>query len=213
MIADAAQSFGATWIGRRAGSIGDVACTSFFPAKPLGCYGDGGAVFTDREDLAEVLRSVRVHGQGIDKYENVRIGINGRLDTIQAAILIEKLSIFDEELEARDAVAQRYDAGLAGVVTTPVVRPGSTSVWAQYTITTDGRDELAAALKAAGVPTAVYYRGPLHLQTAYVGAPKAAPRLPVSESLAGRVLSLPMHPYLDEPTQERIVAAVRDARG
>jgi dTDP-4-amino-4,6-dideoxygalactose transaminase len=213
LIADAAQSFGATWCGRRAGSIGDIACTSFFPAKPLGCYGDGGAIFTNDDELAAVLLSIRVHGQGVDKYENVRLGINGRLDTIQAAVLIEKLAVFDDELVARAEVARAYDAGLSAAVDPPVVRPDATSAWAQYTVLADGRDDLAAALKRAGVPTAVYYRAPLHRQRAYASCPTAAPELPVSDQLAARVLSLPMHPYLDAATQQRIVASVRDARG
>ena len=208
LVADAAQSFGATWRGRSAGSIGDVACTSFFPAKPLGCYGDGGAIFTDDDERAEVLRSLRVHGQGANKYDNVRVGINGRLDTLQAAVLIEKLAIFDEEIAARDVVARRYDAALRGLVATPAVRPEATSVWAQYTVQVDGRDDVAAALKAVGVPTAVYYPVPLHEQPAYADAPRVSDGLPVAERLSSRVLSLPMHPYLDEHTQDRVVRAV-----
>jgi len=208
LVADAAQSFGATWRGRRAGSIGDVACTSFFPAKPLGCYGDGGAIFTDDDERAEVLRSLRVHGQGTNKYDNVRVGINGRLDTLQAAVLIEKLAIFDEEIAARDVVARRYDDALRELVATPAVRPEATSVWAQYTVQVDGRDDVAAALKAVGVPTAVYYPVPLHEQPAYADAPRVSDGLPIAERLSSRVLSLPMHPYLDEHTQDRVVRAV-----
>lgn len=213
LVADAAQSFGATWRGRRAGSIGHVACTSFFPAKPLGCYGDGGAIFTDDADLAATMRSVRVHGQGTDKYDNVRIGINGRLDTMQAAILLEKLAIFDDEIAARDRVASRYSEGLAEVVGVPSVRDEATSAWAQYTVVVDDRDGVAARLRAQRVPTAIYYPKPLHTQPAYDMHPRASDGLAVSEHLADRVLSLPMHPYLDEATQDRIIGAVKDAAG
>jgi dTDP-4-amino-4,6-dideoxygalactose transaminase len=211
VLADAAQSFGATYRGRRVGRIGAVTATSFFPAKPLGCYGDGGALFTDDAALAARLRSLRVHGQGTDKYDNVRIGLNARLDTIQAAILIEKLAIFQDEIAARERIARRYRELLSNLVTAPCVIDGASSVWAQYTILLDRRDEVAAALKQAGVPTAIYYPRPLHRQTAYREFPTATPSLPVAEGLAGRVLSLPMHPYLDEATQERIVGTLRRA--
>ncbi len=211
LLADTAQGFGAHYRGRRTGSIGDAASTSFFPAKPLGCYGDGGAVFTDDDELAAILRSLRVHGQGTDKYDNVRIGVNGRLDTMQAAILLEKLAIFEEEIAARDRVANAYSAALAGVSETPALIPDATSIWAQYTIKIDDRDGVADRLKAAGVPTAIYYPRPLHRQTAYRDYPTAPGGLPVSEALADRVLSLPMHPYLDRATQDRIIAAVIDA--
>ncbi len=208
LIADAAQSFGATWRERRAGAIGDVACTSFFPAKPLGCYGDGGAVFTDDDELAALLRSLRVHGQGTNKYDNVRVGINGRLDTIQAAVLLEKLAIFPDELVARDRVAARYQDALGDVVGLLDVRSEATSAWAQYTITTDDRDGVAQRLREQGVPSAIYYPKPLHRQPAYEEFPRASDGLVVSEHLAERVLSLPMHPYLDEATQDRVIAAV-----
>jgi dTDP-4-amino-4,6-dideoxygalactose transaminase len=213
MLCDAAQSFGASYKGRRLGTFGLATTTSFFPAKPLGCYGDGGAIFTDDAELADVLRSLRVHGQGEDKYDNVRIGMNGRLDTVQAAVLIEKLRIFEDEIAARNVVADRYRDGLANLVRTPVVAPGSVSTWAQYTIRVPSgqRDVLAAALKASGIPTAIYYPKPLHQQTAYKHYPVGGNGLPVSELLAAEVISLPMHPYLDEPTQDRIVAAVRRA--
>ena len=213
LIADAAQSFGATWRGRRTGSIGHVACTSFFPAKPLGCYGDGGAIFTDDAELAATLRSVRVHGQGTNKYDNVRVGINGRLDTLQAAVLLEKLNIFDDEIAARDRVATRYTEALTDVVDVPVVRPAATSVWAQYTIVVDDRERVAADLKGEGVPTAIYYPKPLHTQPAYEACPRASDGLAASEHLAEHVLSLPMHPYLDESTQDRVIAALRGAVG
>ena len=213
LIDDAAQSFGASLAGRPTGRLAGLTATSFFPAKPLGCYGDGGAVLTDDDQAAEVLRSLRVHGQGRDKYDNVRIGLNGRLDTLQAAVLLEKLRIFDDEIRARATIAERYAQALAGVVGVPRLRPGATSVWAQYTVTVPAgrRDRLARRLAAEGIPSAIYYRTPLHLQTAYRGFPAARGGLPVAERLAGLVLSLPMHPYLDEATQERIAAAVRAA--
>ena len=215
VLCDTAQGFGATWNGRRTGSFGDASATSFFPAKPLGCYGDGGAVFTDDDDLVPVLKSVREHGQGTDKYENVRIGMTGRLDTIQAAILLQKLAIFEDEIAARDVAAQRYTAGLADVCTVPVVDPRATSVWAQYTIRLPSgvRDGLASALQKEGVPTAVYYRIPMHRQPAYAHYPSAGNGLPVSEALAHEVISLPIHAYIDAPTQDRVIAAVRRALG
>jgi len=212
VLDDAAQGFGASYKGRRLGTCGHATATSFFPAKPLGCFGDGGAIFTDDAELAETLRSIRVHGQGSDKYDNVRLGLTGRLDTMQAAILIEKLKIFDEEIAARNAVAERYARGLGNVVTVPHLAAGCTSVWAQYTIRLPkgvDRDGFAAALKAQGIPTAIYYVKSMHQQTAYRDYPVADGGLPVSESLSSDVISLPMHAYLDEPTQERIIKAVR----
>ena len=213
LLSDAAQSFGATYKGRKVGTVGMATATSFFPAKPLGCYGDGGALFTDDDDLADVMRSLRVHGQGTDKYDNVRIGINGRLDTIQAAILIEKLKIFPDEIAARDRVARRYNELLRPMAIVPEVPRDLTSVWAQYTLRIRGfdRDAFQSDLKAAGIPTAVYYPKPLHRQTAYKSYPVAGNGLPVSERLAEEVVSLPMHPYLTEEVQDRIVRAVRDA--
>ena len=213
VLDDAAQAFGATYKGRRLGTLATASATSFFPAKPLGCYGDGGAVFTDDDELAARVKSLRVHGEGADKYDAARIGITGRLDTIQAAILLEKLKIFPEEIVARNAVAQRYASGLTGVATVPRVGNESTSVWAQYTIrlAPGRRGALAAALKAQGIPTAIYYAKPLHRQAAYCGFPVADGGAPVSERLAGEVISLPMHAYLDQPVQDRIIAAVRRA--
>jgi len=208
VLEDAAQSFGATYKERRVGTLGHVASTSFFPAKPLGCYGDGGAVFTDDGDLAAKLRSIRVHGQGSDKYNNVRIGINGRLDTFQAAILLPKLRIFPDELEARQKVAARYNAGLGNVVETPYVPDGHTSAWAQYSILTDDRDGLQAALKQAEIPTAIYYPKPLHMQDAYADLAQGQNRFPNAEEAAKRILSLPFHPYLDEGTQRTIIDTV-----
>jgi dTDP-4-amino-4,6-dideoxygalactose transaminase len=213
VLDDAAQAFGATYKNRRVGALAPATATSFFPAKPLGCYGDGGAVLTDDEEFAQVLRSVRVHGEGSGKYDCVRIGLNGRLDTIQAAVLLEKLKIFPEEIVARERVARRYTAGLADVAIVPKLALGSTSVWAQYTIRLPAgrRDELAAALKPQGVPTAVHYPVPLHRQEPYQRFPVAEGGAPVSERLAEEVISLPMHAYLDEATQDRIITAVRRA--
>jgi dTDP-4-amino-4,6-dideoxygalactose transaminase len=213
VLDDAAQAFGATYKNRRVGALAPATATSFFPAKPLGCYGDGGAVLTDDEELAQVLRSLRVHGEGHGKYDCVRIGLNGRLDTIQAAVLMEKLRIFPEEILARERVARRYSAGLADVAIVPRLASGSTSVWAQYTIrlASGRRDGLAAALKAQGIPTAVHYPVPLHRQQPYQHFPIALGGAPVSDRLAEEVISLPMHAYLDETTQDRIIEAVRRA--
>jgi dTDP-4-amino-4,6-dideoxygalactose transaminase len=213
MLCDAAQSFGGVYKGRKVGSIGVATATSFYPPKPLGCYGDGGAVFTDDKDLADVLRSLRIHGHGAHAYDHVRIGMNGRIDTIQAAILIEKLAIFADELDKRDTVAARYSAALGDVVTVPMVNPQCRSAWAQYTIRIPGgqRDDFAAAMKTRGVPTAIHYPKALHQQEAYRHFPTAGNGLPVSEMLAREVISLPMHPYLDEETQARIIAAVRES--
>jgi dTDP-4-amino-4,6-dideoxygalactose transaminase len=213
VLSDAAQSFGARLDNRRVGTYGLATATSFFPAKPLGCYGDGGAVFTDDDELAAVIRSLRVHGQGSNKYDNVRIGLNARLDTLQAAVLMEKLSIFEEEIESRDRIAARYNALLHEVGRVPALIPGASSVWAQYTLVPERREPIAAACKAAGVPTAVYYPIPLSRQTGYRHFPTAPRGVPVSERLSERVISLPMHPYLDEPTQDRIVEAVLSAAG
>lgn len=213
VLDDAAQSFGATCNNRRLGTFGQATATSFFPAKPLGCYGDGGAVMTDDDGLAEALRSLRVHGQGSDKYDNVRIGLASRLDTIQAAILIEKLKIFPDEIDARNRIANRYTEGLGDIVGVPRIPAGYNSVWAQYTIRVAGgrRDALAAALKAEGIPTAIYYPIPLHRQQAYKHYPVGKAGVAVSDRLAGEVISLPMHAYLDAPTQDRIIDAVRRA--
>ena len=213
ILDDAAQGFGGIYDNRRLGTFGHTTATSFFPAKPLGCYGDGGAVLTDDDGLAEVLRSLRVHGQGSDKYDNVRIGLASRLDTIQAAILSEKLRIFPDEIDARNKAARRYSEALGDVVTVPAVPAGSTSVWAQYTIRVAGvgRDALAAALKAEGIPTAIYYPIPLHRQQAYKHFPVGKGGVAVSDRMAAEVISLPMHAYLDVATQDRIIDATRRA--
>jgi dTDP-4-amino-4,6-dideoxygalactose transaminase len=211
IIADAAQSFGAALGDRRVGTFGDVATTSFFPSKPLGCYGDGGAIFTRDAQTAALLRSLRCHGEGQHRYDNVRVGLNSRLDSLQAAVLLAKLSIFTEEIALRQQVALRYNAALRDVVEVPQIDNATSSVWAQYTIKLDNREAVAAALKQAGVPTAIYYPRSLHEQPAYVGYPVVEGGLPVAEKLAKRVLSLPFHPYLDGPTQDFIIDQLRAA--
>jgi dTDP-4-amino-4,6-dideoxygalactose transaminase len=208
ILVDTAQGFGATLNGKQTAAFGDAAATSFFPAKPLGCYGDGGACFTNDGELAEMFRSIRMHGQGTDRYEHARIGLNSRLDTIQAAILIEKLKIFPEEIIAREAIARRYNAGLSNSnrIGAPHVIQGAQSVWAQYTIRVENRAKLQDDLKAQGIPTAVYYPIPLGRQRAYAHYPSVP--CPVADALSKTVVSLPMHPYLDEAAQDRIIAAV-----
>ena len=211
LIADSAQSYGATLHGKHPMHWADAQTTSFFPAKPLGCYGDGGATLTNDDDDAVLMRSLAFHGaSGDDKYNCARIGMNSRLDTIQAAILIEKLAIFADEIRLRNEIADRYAHMLEGLVQTPRVIEGGVSTWAQYVIEADNRDALAAHLREAGVPTAQYYPKPLHKQTAYENFPLGAGGLEVSERIAHRVLALPMHPYLDGQTQTKIANAVRD---
>ena len=208
MLCDTAQGFGGVMDGKRTGSIGDAAATSFFPAKPLGCYGDGGACFTNDDELKDKLLSLRMHGQGSDRYEHVAIGLNSRLDTIQAAILIEKLKIFEDEIEKRNLIARRYSEAFAGSnrIKTPPVIEGAVSTWAQYTLQVVDRNKFQSKLKEAGVPTMVYYPIPLSRQPAYAHYPSVP--TPVSEALSGHVVSLPMHPYLDEASQDRVIAAV-----
>ena len=217
VIEDAAQSFGAEYFGKRAGSLGDVACTSFFPAKPLGGYGDGGMCFTDDDNLADVMRSLRIHGKGGHKYDNVRIGINGRLDTLQAAVLNAKFGIFPEEVSMRQEVAGRYNEMIAQgrsaeiVLQTPAVPSGYLSVWAQYSLLAkndDQRNQIQQRLKDAGIPTAVYYPLPLHFQTAFSGLQYEKGSFPVSEGFSTRIFSLPMHPYLEADIQQRIAEAI-----
>jgi dTDP-4-amino-4,6-dideoxygalactose transaminase len=210
LIADSAQGFGCTLGGKHPMHWADATTTSFFPAKPLGCCGDGGATLTNGEEDLAVMRSFAVHGQGVDKYDNVRIGMNSRLDTMQAAILIEKLAIFADEIAKRGEIARSYNELLEGhVVRTPKVIAGGVSTWAQYTIEVENRDAFAAHLRDAGIPTAQYYPKPLHLQTAYREFPRGAAGMAVTEDIAQRVISLPMHAYLDAATQERIGEAVR----
>lgn len=208
LIADAAQSFGAMYHNRKVGSIGDATATSFFPAKPLGCYGDGGAVFTDDDALADTMRSLRVHGGGKDKYDNVRLGINGRLDTLQAAVLLEKLAIFPDEIAARNRVAARYGELLSAGIERPVVIDGVSSVWALYTVRANERDDRLKRLKQRGVPAMVYYPRPIHWQRPYKEFPIAGDRLAVTDRLPGSVLSLPIHPYLTADEQFQVVAAL-----
>ena len=216
VIEDAAQSFGATYKGRKSCNLSTIACTSFFPSKPLGCYGDGGAIFTNDDTLATALRQIARHGQD-RRYHHVRVGVNSRLDTLQAAILLTKLSIFDEEMALRQQVAERYAAllppppreggggGEGENITTPYIEPHNTSAWAQYTIRVNNRDAVQEKLKAAGIPTAVHYPIPLNRQPA-VADPAA--QLPVGDALAQRVLSLPTHPYLDKDSIARIVQVI-----
>ncbi|MBQ4849207.1 DegT/DnrJ/EryC1/StrS aminotransferase family protein [Pseudoalteromonas sp. MMG012] len=197
LIEDAAQGFGGEIDGKRAGSFGDIATTSFFPAKPLGCYGDGGAVFTNNDEYAELLKSFRVHGKGQDKYDNVRIGMNSRLDTIQAAILLEKLAEFQTELKSRNASAAKYSAQLADTYKTPKVPEGYVSSWAQYTLVSETRDEEMEKYKAQGIPTMIYYGTCMHQQTAFKYLGYSDSELPVASKLSKQVFSLPMHPYMN----------------
>ncbi len=214
LIDDAAQSFGAKWQGRPVGQLADVTCTSFFPAKPLGAYGDGGAVFTDDAKIAEIVRSCRVHGMGQNKYENVRIGMTGRLDSIQAVVLDAKLDIFADELALRQQTADRYAALLEHLVDVPVLSCGATSSWAQYVIKlprgTD-RATLIQKMETAGVPTAIYYPVPMHRQPPYAQYPVSGCNLPVTMDLCDRVLALPMHPYLEVAQQKHIAASLKQA--
>lgn len=196
LVEDAAQGFGGAINGQRAGSFGDIATTSFFPAKPLGCYGDGGAVFTNNDEYAELIKSYRVHGKGKDKYDNVRIGMNSRLDTIQAAVLLEKLAEFPTELIARNAVAANYEKNLATTFRTPVVPEGYLSSWAQYTLVSDERDAAMAKYKEQGIPTMIYYGTCMHQQSAFKKLEYKPGDFPTAEKLAKTVFSLPMHGYL-----------------
>ena len=211
VLIDGAQSFGASSHGRKVGAMGDATTTSFFPAKPLGCYGDGGAVFTQDDELAHLINSIRLHGKGSEKYDNVRIGVNSRLDTIQAAILIEKLRVFPDELLARDEVATVYDECLGKAVKTPRLAHGLTSAWAQYTIIVQGRDSIQTKLKELGVPSVVYYPKALTQQDGYSSFPVVSSGVAVSEALAGSVLSLPMHPYLTKSDILSICNSVKDS--
>ena len=226
LIADSAQGFGTTIGGKHPVEFADIATTSFFPAKPLGCYGDGGAVITNDGVLSELIDSIRVHGKVTPsdlqggafahdpKYFNMRIGMNSRLDTMQAAILIEKLSIFSEEISLRNRVAKRYAAGLEDTnVVVPFVKEDVVSTWAQYVIQHDDRDGLQAHLKQQGVPTAVYYPVPMHVNGAYARFPQGKDGLPVTEELANKVLALPMHPYLPEVDQDKVIASIKSFDG
>ncbi len=208
VVEDAAQSFGATYKGRQSCNLGAIGCTSFFPSKPLGAYGDGGACFTNDDALAAAMLEIRNHGQA-SRYRHVRLGLNGRLDTIQAAVLLAKLEVFERELLLRSRVAARYNEHLRGLVQTPFIDPENHSVYAQYTIELDDRDRVSESLREQGIPTAVHYPVPAHLQPAFqnLGYPEGS--FPVAEAAARRVLSLPMHPYLSAGDQDRICAALR----
>lgn len=211
VLEDAAQSFGAFYRGRRACSLTEMAATSFFPAKPFGCYGDGGMIFTDSRELYDRLVSIRVHGQGSNKYDNVRIGINGRIDTIQAAVLLAKFELLDEEIELRQGVARRYSGGLRDSVEVPFIKEFNRSAWAQYSIKHQDRNGIQARLNENNIPTAIYYPKPLHLQQAFAHLGYGAGDFPVSESVANAILSLPMHPYLGKVEQDRVIEIIRDA--
>ncbi|WP_213473675.1 DegT/DnrJ/EryC1/StrS family aminotransferase [Thalassospira tepidiphila] len=211
VIADAAQSFGATFRGKNVGQLGDITTTSFFPAKPLGCYGDGGAIFTNDDYLAAEIRSLRNHGQGTDRYDNVKVGLNSRLDTLQAAILLEKLKIFPKEILKREKVANFYAAKIPVELGRQSLLSGASSVWAQYTVFCEERELIRNRLSDLGIPTAVYYPKPNHLQKPYLSAPSSPTGLKTTEYLQERVFSLPMHPYLTEETQMKIVMGLQSA--
>ncbi|MGX5659539.1 DegT/DnrJ/EryC1/StrS family aminotransferase [Castellaniella ginsengisoli] len=208
VIEDAAQSLGGSYKGRKSGNLSTIACTSFFPSKPLGCYGDGGAIFTNDDALAVVLRQIARHGQD-RRYHHIRVGVNSRLDTLQAAILLSKLAVLDDEIAARQRVADTYTRllNVAGIQATPVIEAHNVCAWAQYTVQVDGRDAVQGALKAAGIPTAVHYPIPLNRQPAVADDGVS---LPVGDAVAGRVMSLPMHPYMDEVAISRVVDAVAE---
>ena len=213
VLEDAAQSFGADYYGEKAGGLAQVGATSFYPAKPLGCYGDGGAVFTNDSDIYEEMSSLRVHGQATsgDKYDNVRVGLNARMDTIQAAILLEKLKIYDGELVRRNQVAKSYTTKLEGILVTPTVPEHQKSVWAQYSVLSDDRERIRLALQEKNIPTAVFYPIPIHLSTAYRYLGYKTGDFPVSESVSKRIFSLPMHPYLEESDVRLITDAIAAA--
>lgn len=213
VLEDAAQSFGAEHYGKRAGSFGHCAATSFYPAKPLGCYGDGGAIFTNDKELYDALLSIRVHGQGIDKYNNVRIGINGRLDTIQAAVLLAKLTVFENEIEQRNSVARKYSSLLENSLKVPYVPNNYLSVWAQYSLLAESsahRDDIMNYLKKHNIPTVIYYPKPLHLQTAFENLNYKKGDFSITEDVANRIFSLPMHPYLKDSEIEFICQKIKE---
>lgn len=210
VLEDAAQAFGASYNGKRTGSLTHVASTSFFPAKPLGCYGDGGAIFTDDQKLAEKLISIRVHGQGENQYDNVRIGLNARMDTIQAAILLQKMSFYEDELALRAQFAERYTSRLTTGIKTQKIPTGCTSIWAQYSVLSENRDAMRAALDDLGIPTQVYYPTPLHRSPAYQQPGRNARNFPVSDKLASQMFSLPMHPYLEDQLVDQICDTINE---
>jgi len=209
VLEDSAQGFGGTYKGQKSCSLADVAATSFFPAKPLGTYGDGGMCFTNDKDLYDKLVSIRVHGQGTNKYDNVRVGINGRLDALMAAILLAKFDIFDEEIGLRQNVAKRYSDKLKDSVITPFVKDHNISAWAQYSLLHDQKEKIMAGLKEDGIPVAVYYPKPLHLQDAFAGLGYKYGDFPISEDIAARVFSIPMHPYLSHQDQDLVISSIK----
>lgn len=209
LVEDAAQSFGGSYKNRKTCSFGDIATTSFFPAKPLGCYGDGGMVFTNSDEYDQIIRSIRVHGKGSDKYDNIRIGMNARLDTIQAAILLAKMKVFKKEIKLRQKVAWNYHKLLNEIVVTPFVESHNISAWAQYSIQSDQRNKIIKKLKKSDIPTAIYYPKPLHLLTAFKDLGYKEGDFPVAEEVSKRIFSLPMHPYLELEDQERIAEVIR----
>ncbi len=211
MLADGAQSFGASYHNLKVGSLAEATATSFYPAKPLGCYGDGGAIFTNDDELAAACISLRDHGQGEGRYDIVRLGLNARLDIMQAAVLLSKLTIFEDEIRLRRSVARHYTRRLSGLVETPVQMNDTNSIWAQYTIKLPNRDAVADSLRQKGIPTQIYYPLPMHLQPAYAHHGDGMGSLPVSEQLSREVLALPMHPYLDEAATDTICGALRNA--
>tara|TARA_B100000519_G_scaffold18677_1_gene13621 strand:+ start:3481 stop:4596 length:1116 start_codon:yes stop_codon:yes gene_type:complete len=213
IVEDAAQGFGGSIKGKKAGSFGNVASTSFFPAKPLGCYGDGGAIFTDNEELALIMKSIRIHGSGSDKYENIRLGLNGRLDTIQAAILLEKLKIFYEELRLRNQVATYYNTNISSDLRKPYTPKQYYSSWAQYCLLANSnqeRNKIMFRLKEAGIPSMIYYRICLHLQSVFINLGYSEGDFPVSEQISSQIFSIPMHPYLTKNHQSQIIEAINN---
>jgi UDP-2-acetamido-2-deoxy-ribo-hexuluronate aminotransferase len=211
VIEDAAQSFGASYKGKKAGSLSEVAATSFFPAKPLGCYGDGGMIFTNSDEMLEKLTSIRVHGMGFHKYENIRVGINGRLDTLQAAILLAKMEIFDQEVNQRQEVANYYNQQLRDTVRAPYVEDFNISAWAQYALRHPQRDKIIERLKENKIPSAIYYPLPLHMQKAFAGLGYREGDFPISEKSAAEIFSIPFHPYLSREDQDIIIKAIKEA--
>ena len=209
VLEDAAQGFGGTYKGKKACTLTDVGVTSFFPAKPLGAYGDGGMCFTNNKDLYDKLISIRVHGQGTNKYDNVRVGINGRLDTFMAAILLVKFEIFNEEIGLRQNVAKRYSDNLKDFVTTPYVKDHNISAWAQYSVLHNDKEKIMSGLKEDGIPVAVYYPKPLHLQDAFVDLGYKFGDFPISEDVAAKIFSIPFHPYLSHQDQDLVIDSIK----
>jgi len=209
VIEDGAQSFGGTYVGRKNCSLAEIASTSFFPSKPLGAYGDGGAIFTNDSSVSDILESIRIHGKGVDKYDNIRVGLNARLDTIQAAILLAKFDVFDEEMNKRREIAKLYNELLAKIVEIPFILDKSTSAWALYTIRSEKRDQIMKGLKEESIPFSVYYPTPLHLQKAFEFLGYRKGSFPVAEKASETVLSLPFHPYMSEKDVEKVSEIIK----